>query len=76
MGSFFGALIGGAFAEAQVSVFQNLFIVSAFSMLLSLFFYLPLFNVAEERDAFRAEKIAKKVSHFFPPTIYNLRSRY
>ena len=60
IGSFLGALIGGAFAEANVSVFNNIFIVSAVSMLLSLFFYIPLFTLHEEREAFKTENRKQK----------------
>ena len=52
-GSFIGALLGGAFAEAGISPFMNIFIVSAGSMLASLFFFPTLYNHSEEREIYK-----------------------
>lgn len=65
IGSFVGALIAGSFAEAGISPFTNIFIVSAGSMLLSLFFLPTLYTYAEEKEALkRLESTSRRLATY------------
>ena len=60
-----GALIAGSFAEAGVSPFINIFVVSAGSMLLSLFFLPTLYTHAEEKEALkRLESTTRRLATY------------